>query len=229
MINKYLAKLHSLEHGTGTDIFKTRNPQEPSKPSKPSFEGFEGDQGWRISENSVDHRTAEPCANSAAENEKRGTLANPQNLQNLRSPSVPGDGTRVTIVQLPAVGLRYRRTFAHLQLRPPDHVPESRWRIAIMDACAFLHQWGDQAQALGWESRDLFGLHTPSANPHPSYQRLSRYDATGLIWLLQNRAVVALTADTATIRNPATGSITVYSKHHKPALGPLGDSLEDLK
>jgi hypothetical protein len=101
--------------------------------------------------------------------------------------------------------------------------------MAILDARAFLHQRGDQAQALGWDSRDLFGLHTPPANPHPSYQRLSRYDATGLIWLLQNRAVVALTADTATIRNPATGSVTVYRRLDKPGLGPLGDSLEDLK
>jgi hypothetical protein len=46
--------------------------------------------------------------------------------------------------------------------------------------------------------------------------------------LLQGRPVVALTADTAAIENPATGSITTYRKHNKPALGPLGDSLEDL-
>jgi hypothetical protein len=30
-------------------------------------------------------------------------------------------------------------------------------------------------------------------------------------------------------REPETGSVTVYRKHNKPALGPLGDSLEDLK
>jgi hypothetical protein len=46
--------------------------------------------------------------------------------------------------------------------------------------------------------------------------------------LLQGRPVVALTADTAAIENPATGSITTYRKHNKPALGPLGDSLEGL-
>jgi len=49
-----------------------------------------------------------------------------------------------------------------------------------------------------------------------------------LCWLLQGRPVVALTADMAAIENP-TGSISVYRKHHKPALGPLGDSLDDLK
>jgi len=30
------------------------------------------------------------------------------------------------------------------------------------------------------------------------------------------------------IQHP-TGNVTVYRKHHKPALGPLGDSLEDFK
>ena len=98
------------------------------------------------------------------------------------------------------------------------------------DGCAraFLARWGDQAEALGWTSRDLFGLHTPPAQPHPSYSRLSRYDATGLVWLLRGRPVVALTEATAAIQNP-TGAITVYRRHNKPALGPLGDSLEDLK
>jgi len=33
---------------------------------------------------------------------------------------------------------------------------------------------------------------------------------------------------TASIKG-ATGNITVYRKHNKPALGPVGDSLEDFK
>jgi hypothetical protein len=74
----------------------------------------------------------------------------------------------------------------------------------------------------------LFGLHTPPANPHPSYRRLSRYDETGLIWLLKGREVIALTAATAAIRWPS-GSVTVYRKRNKPALGPPGDSLDDFK
>jgi hypothetical protein len=133
----------------------------------------------------------------------------------------------VTIVELPREAGRYRRTFAHLQLRPPAYIPEDRWRMAVSDGRAFIRQWGGPAQALGWSSADLFSLHTPPAKPHPSYNRLSRYDCTALIWLLQGNPVVALTADTASIRY-STGNITTYSKHNKPALGPLGDSLEDL-
>ena len=140
-----------------------------------------------------------------------------------------GLGCKVTIVEIPATGLRYRRTFAHLQLRPPALVPEDRWRQCVEDGKRFLAKWGEQAEALNWSSADLFGLHTPPANPHPSYSRLSRYDATGLVWLLQGRRVTALTEATAAIEHPATGSLTVYRKHNKSALGPLGDTLDDLR
>jgi hypothetical protein len=134
---------------------------------------------------------------------------------------------KVTIVELPQAP-RYRKVFAHLQLRPPALVPVERWQQCVRGGSSFLAKWGDQAEALGWDSADLFGLHEIPAKPHPSSQRLSRYDCTGLIWLLAGRPVVALTADTATIRNPKTSNVTVYRKHNKPALGPLGDSLDDF-
>ena len=54
----------------------------------------------------------------------------------------------------------------------------------------------EQAEALGWTAKHLFGLHKPPNRPHPSYSRLSRYDETGLIWLLGGREVVALTEAT---------------------------------
>jgi hypothetical protein len=97
---------------------------------------------------------------------------------------------------------------------------------AIEDGRRFLAEWGEQAESLGWTARDLIGLHEVPANPHPTYQRLSRYDCTGPVWLLQGCPVVALTEETAAIKMP-TGSITTYRKHNKPAYGPLGDSLDD--
>jgi hypothetical protein len=135
-----------------------------------------------------------------------------------------GAGCKVTIIEIPATGLRYRRTFARLQLKPPALVEVERWRKAVEDGSKFLARWGEQAETLGWTPADLFGLHAPPEQPHPSYSRLSRYDAVGLVWLLQGRPVVALTADTAAIENQ-TGAVTVYRKHNKPALGPVGDSL----
>jgi len=139
-----------------------------------------------------------------------------------------GSGCKVEIVELPQAQ-RYRKVFAFLQLKPPALVDVARWQQCVRDGSKFLARWGEQAEALGWSSADLFGLHTPPDKPHPSYTRLSRYDCIGLIWLLERREVVALTADGASIRNPRTGTITTYRKHHKPAFGPLGDSLEDFK
>jgi hypothetical protein len=115
-----------------------------------------------------------------------------------------------------------------LESRCPDLVPPARWQQAIEDGRAFLAKWGRQAEALGWTARDLFGLHQPPTKPHSSYSRLSRYDHTGLVWLLQGRPVVALTENMAAIQSPS-GNVTVYRKLNKPALGPVGDSLDDLQ
>jgi hypothetical protein len=142
--------------------------------------------------------------------------AEPSTAYQAASAEPDGTGCKVEIVELPATGLRYRRTFA-LQLRPPAHVPEDRWRQAVEDGRAFLRQWGEAAQRLGWDSRDLFGLHAPPEQPAASYTRLSRYHATGLIWLLDGRKVLALTEITATILNPDTGTITTYRRFDKPS------------
>ena len=97
---------------------------------------------------------------------------------------------------------------AALEARRPDRVPAKRWQQAVADGKTFLSRWGDQAHALGWTARDLFGLLTVPEHAKPSFNRLSRYDETGLIWLLNGRRVVALTQDTAAIQNPATGLVT---------------------
>src|SRR5262249_34380942 len=98
--------------------------------------------------------------------------AEPSTVYRAVTPDPDGTGCEVTIVELPAPGLRYRQTFGALQLRPPAHVPEDRWRMAVSDGRAFLARWGSQAEALGWTSADLFSLHQPPEQPHPSYNRL---------------------------------------------------------
>jgi hypothetical protein len=96
----------------------------------------------------------------------------------------------------------FAAAFTDLERRCPDYVESKRWQQAVEDGRRFLVQWGEQAAALGWTEGDLIGLHEPPAEPHPSYSRLSRLDHTGLIWLLQGRPIVALTAATATIKSP---------------------------
>ena len=121
---------------------------------------------------------------------------------------------------------RYASALAALRATCPVYVPDDRWRQAIADATSFVSEWGGQAQAFGWTARELFGLHAPPERPLASYRRLARYDETGLIWLLRGRAVIALTETVAAIQE-ATAVLT-YRKLNKPALGPLGDSLDDM-
>jgi hypothetical protein len=123
---------------------------------------------------------------------------------------------------------RFGRTLSALEARCPDLVPVARWQAAVDDGRRFLAHWDDKAKALGWSARDLFGLQAPPAKRHPSYSRLSRYDEIGLIWLLRGREVVALTEAMAAIQS-STGAISIYRRFYKPALGPVGDSLDDFQ
>jgi hypothetical protein len=93
------------------------------------------------------------------------------------------------------------------------HVQFERWQLAINDAEVFLSVWADQAANLGWTAQDLFGLAEMPERPGPSYQRLSRYDQTGLVWLLQGRRVAALTQDTALIET--TNGTVAYRRHDR--------------
>jgi hypothetical protein len=119
---------------------------------------------------------------------------------------------------------RFGRTISALEARCPDLVPTERWQIAVEDGRRFLARWGERAAGLGWTARDLCGLHQPPEKPHPSYSRLSRYDETGLIWLLTGREVVALTEETAAIATALPPLI--YRRFNEPGLGPLGESLD---
>ena len=120
----------------------------------------------------------------------------------------------------------YASALAALRAECPAYVDAADWQQAIEDGHRFVAQWGKQAEALGWAPIDLFGLHTPPEKPAPNYRRLSRYDQTGLIWLLRGWRVVELTKDKAVIET-ATGTVS-YRRYNKPALGPLGDSLDDF-
>jgi hypothetical protein len=66
------------------------------------------------------------------------------------------------------VPVPYVRTMTTLRDRCPDRVEPHRWQQAVDDGGRFLAQWGEQAVALGWTARDLFGLHEMPQKPHAS-------------------------------------------------------------
>jgi len=122
---------------------------------------------------------------------------------------------------------RYASALAAFRAKCPAYVPEDRWHEAIADAATFISEWGAQIEAFGWTERELFGLHPVPERPAANYSRLSRLDGAGLIWLLHGRPVIALTQRAATIL-ASSGASLMYRRHNKPALGPLGDSLDDF-
>jgi hypothetical protein len=149
------------------------------------------------------------------------------NLNLTRSPEGDLRSHKSLLSQVGDYQKSFADDFAALERRCPDYVEQAPWQRAVDDGRRFLATWGEQAAALGWTAAELFGLHEPPSNPRPSYKRLSRYDATGLVWLLRGMSVVALTEDTATIKS-GTEATVVYRKNPKPALGPLDDSLDDF-
>ena len=63
------------------------------------------------------------------------------------------------------------RTLSELERWCPAYVVPARWRQAVRDGEGFLAGWGEQAEALGWTARDLFGLHEVPTRSHPAYQK----------------------------------------------------------
>jgi hypothetical protein len=86
-------------------------------------------------------------------------------------------------------GQRYAIVLAKLVSTCPQLIEPETWQQAVTDAEIFLARWGAPAAALGWTARELFGLHPVPERPTGNYQRLARYDSTGLVWLL--RAVLS--------------------------------------
>jgi hypothetical protein len=201
-MNRYLAKLQQIERGAkqcgGFVGFV-------SPPTWLDLEkGEEKEAATTIAKGFGSFVSAQSSPNSEFQNPKNATDVNRQNCQN-----------------------PYGRVFEELRSGCPALVEADRWHQAVRDAETFLAKWGDHAHALGWTARELFGLHSVPERPTPTFRRLARYDSTGLIWLLQGRPLIALTATEAAIQS--AGAVVVYRKHRKPAYGPLGDCLDDME
>ena len=139
---------------------------------------------------------------------KSATETDRQNRQNRSGTSRQlGPGT--------LTGQFYEGALAALRSACAELVEPERWLQAISDAEALLAVWGAQACALGWNAEELFGLHPVPKLPAPSFRRLSRYDAMGLVWLLHGRPVIALTATEAVIR--ATSGAMLTYRRRQPA------------
>jgi hypothetical protein len=90
-----------------------------------------------------------------------------------------------------------------------DDVPQRRWLQFLDDCGRFLDGgWAARAAALGWGPLDLFGCDRD--------RPFARIDHMGLLWLLNGRKLVALTADTATMQSDGGFRLTFHSKPKEP-------------
>ena len=96
---------------------------------------------------------------------------------------------------------------------PPCDIPPQRWLQFIDDCGMFLDDgWARCADRLGWEPLDLFGC--DGAKP------LARVNRAGLLWLLNGRKLLAITADAAAI-GTATGGYLTFGRHARDPGGGL--------
>jgi hypothetical protein len=85
--------------------------------------------------------------------------------------------------------------------KPPGDVPPRRWLRFIDDCGHFLDgSWAARAMELGWGPLDLFGCDRE--------RPFSRIDRAGLLWLINGRKLIALTADSAALERPSGGRQT---------------------
>lgn len=103
--------------------------------------------------------------------------------------------------------------FARLAaMRPPSGIARARWLRMLDDAGAFLDAWGGEAVRLGWTTADVFGV-----NRHAP---VTRTDGHGLVWVLDGRPVIAVSAMAATIRTPS-GRALAYRRQPAEDVVPL--------
>ena len=85
----------------------------------------------------------------------------------------------------------------------PAHFPGARWAQVVTDATAFLQEWAEAADRLGWLTWELFGCHRRAP--------WGRIQGMGLVLLLQGDEIAAMTPSEAPIRTP-TGVRQAYRR-----------------
>jgi hypothetical protein len=169
-------------------------PDEPPKPTKPlaggsiiGFVGFDSDTGGPFS----------------GKETRPETLAGSDARKRSATGRTDAHEERAALIEYDSGAPReWAEGFARLdRARLPDDVPQQRWLQFIDDCGMFLDgRWPAKAASLGWGAADLFGCDT--------HKPFARVDWLGLMWLLNGRRIVALTADSPAIMTSNGGRLT---------------------
>ena len=184
-MNPYLAKLHSLN-------FAKAAPRATDKTGKTTSEascvGFVGVQGCLASKN--DLCSTQP--DGRAHSERLST----QSTEDKRAAVIECDGGAPRVWAEALAGLD--------PACPPCDIPPMRWLRFVDDCGRFLDEgWATHAERLGWAPLELFGCDRTKP--------LARISRAGLLWLVDGRKLLALSADAAAIAN-ASGSYLTFRR-----------------
>ena len=95
-----------------------------------------------------------------------------------------------------------------LVMAQPASCPAERWEILREDAYRFLRDHAARAHELGWAALDLFGVH-----PEKPWVR---FDVMGLVPLLNEARVVALSDIEVVIERPSGARFTFRRRGQVP-------------
>jgi len=127
------------------------------------------------------------------------------------------DETCATAGGFDGVPMQWLDGLARIRAAPaPTGIPRAQWTKIIATAGTIVERWGSQLAALGWSSADVFG-----ADPKAPWQRL---DCMGLIPLLGDSDVVAVTAEAAILKTGSAATQRFYRRRPAPGL-PLWELL----
>ena len=118
---------------------------------------------------------------------------------------------RAAIVEFDAgVPREWAEGFAKLCCMPkPGGIGPRQWQQLIDNAGTFIDRFASQAASLGWDTASVFGCHPVAPT--------ARLDLAGLVFLIGDGEIIAITTMTAKIRT-AGGSVLTYQRH-EPTLG----------
>ena len=104
--------------------------------------------------------------------------------------------------------------FAHLctMSRHPDFT-EERWQTLIDDAGRFMDRWARQVAAMGWSTREVFGVGSDKPD--------ARIDVKGLVPCIGGNKVVVVSADSVTIQTHSGNHLRIFRRPDKFSEGRI--------
>jgi hypothetical protein len=130
--------------------------------------------------------------------------ANPANPVQVRSPQLAALAGLAAVDRAPPQDWQDALTRLEARARP-DSIPTERWTQTVADAGYLVREWAAALDRCGWTLTDVFSAHREKP--------LARYDAMGLVLLVEGRKIGPIDADRIAIRQ--RGGTVLHFRHSR--------------